>query len=634
VCGIVGFVGPRDDAVLTDMRDALQHRGPDGFGNFADDRVSLGHRRLAIVDVADGAQPMHSAHGQTNIVYNGEIYNHPTLKREHEAAGIRYRTRCDTETILHLYDRFGFDCIPKLEGQFAFVLYDRRKNLLFGARDPMGEKPFAYTIPQSGAVKFAFASESKALAKHPALQREFGLSRRAIVDYLLHDYTVGEQTFHEGIKRLPPGHAFVYGLENSTRPGFRSWRYWDLDFNPREGDTDQALELLGLAVKKQLMSDVPLGVFLSGGVDSSSIVALLARHRPVAQIDTFSIGFDDLSFDESEYASAVAKLFGTRHHHRRFTAADLFHQLPILAAHLDEPFADPSILPVSLLSGFAREHVTVALGGDGGDELFAGYDPFRAIGPAGRYRRFVPRILHERVARPLARRLPASDANMGLAFRVQRFLRGLSAPSPLQTAVWMGPFSWHGLQRLMPDLASRFRLEDAYENELAALDRLKQTITKPDDLIGALDFFQSIYLPDDILVKVDRASMRHSLEVRCPFLDPRLVEYANHLPGSFKLRHGRTKAGFKDLLVKHNLLPPHIVHRKKKGFGIPVARWLKNELRPEFESRVLHNWPADLPPLVPGEIDRLWSNHLHGKQNNYKELWALLMLAWWRQEHA
>jgi asparagine synthase (glutamine-hydrolysing) len=630
MCGIVGFVGPRDDAVLTEMRDALRHRGPDGAGNFADDRVSLGHRRLSIVDVAGGAQPMHGADGQTTIVYNGEVYNHPQLKRELESVGVRYKTRCDTETILHLYDRHGFDCVDKLEGMFAFVLYDRRKKLLFGARDPMGEKPLYHMSPNSGRVGFAFASEPKALRTHSALSSGFGISNRGLVDYLLHDYTVGERTIHEGVRRLPPGHAFTFGLEGSERPGFRSWTYWKLDFRPRSEDPERVLDLLEQAVEKQLMSDVPLGLFLSGGIDSSSLVALLSKRRPAAGIDTFSIGFEDKSFDETEYSTAVAKLFGTRHHHKQFTASDLLRQLPILAAHLDEPFADPSILPVSLLSEFAREHVTVALGGDGGDELFAGYDPFRALAAARRFRRFAPSLLR-RTAEVIVRLLPASDANMSLRFKTERFLRGASVPASIQSAVWMGPFTSEGLKRLMPSLADEIGRTNAYPNEEDSFERLKASADSVDDLTAALNFFQAIYLPDDILVKVDRASMKHSLEVRCPFLDPRLVEYANRLPDSFKLRGGRTKAGFKELLLKKKILPERIVHRKKKGFGIPAAKWLKHELRGEFETRVLKDWPSDLPQIERAEVENLWRPHLEGKANNYKELWALLMLAWWRQ---
>ena len=305
-------------------------------------------------------------------------------------------------------------------------------------------------------------------------------------------------------------------------------------------------------------------------------------------------------------------------------------QLPILAKHLDEPFADPSILPVSLLSEFAREHVTVALGGDGGDELFAGYDPFRALAPARRFRRFAPSLL-QRTAEAIVRLLPASDANMSLRFKAERFLRGASAPTSIQAAVWMGPFTSEGLKRLMPSLTDEIGGNTAYPNEKDSFERLKESADHVDDLTAALNFFQAIYLPDDILVKVDRASMKHSLEVRCPFLDPRLVEFANRLPGSFKLRGGRTKAGFKDLLVTRKILPERIVHRKKKGFGIPVAKWLKHELRGEFETHVLKEWPSDLPRIERAEVERLWRPHQEGKANNYKELWALLMLAWWRE---
>jgi asparagine synthase (glutamine-hydrolysing) len=382
------------------------------------------------------------------------------------------------------------------------------------------------------------------------------------------------------------------------------------------------------------MSDVPLGVFLSGGIDSSTLVRLLTKFRPPEEIQTFSIGFDDPSFDESEFSSLAAKHLGTNHRSRTFSVNELLSRLPRIAEHLDEPFADPSILPVSMLCEFARQHVTVALGGDGGDELLAGYDPFRALGPARWYRRMAPRWLHERAMVPLAERLPVTDRNMDLAFRASRFLRGASLPPAYVVPGWMGPFTLQGLKRLAPDLAGRLSLEDAYAPERKAAYHLELAGLGDDHVVRALDFFQRYYLPDDILVKVDRASMMHSLEVRCPFLDPLLVAYANALPSSLKLRGGKTKWLLKELLGgPPPLLPREIVHRKKKGFGIPVAKWLRHELKAEFESRVLHDWPKDLAMFDRREIDRLWRRHLSRKENHYKELWALMMLAWWRQTH-
>jgi asparagine synthase (glutamine-hydrolysing) len=390
------------------------------------------------------------------------------------------------------------------------------------------------------------------------------------------------------------------------------------------------LDELERAVAEQLMSDVPLGVFLSGGIDSSMITRLLANRRSLDQIDAFSIGFEDSSFDESEFAREAASAIGVRWHHRVFQASDLLARIPKIAAHLDEPFADPSLLPVSLLSEFARQHVTVALGGDGGDELFAGYDPFLAVAPARWIRRLG--FVGQAFLRAFSDWIPSSDKNMGLRFRFERLLRGVEVPIELQCAAWMGPFSWTSLRRLCPELVSGVEIQRAFPEELAwlhqALDR-----NRMDDMTLALDFFQRIYLPDDILVKVDRASMMHSLEVRCPFLDRELVTLANQLPIQAKIAGRQTKVLFKQEIKRRNLLPERITNRSKKGFGIPIAAWLKRELKGAFEERVIHGWPRDLPPLVATELHRLWEEHLSGRRNNYKELWALLMLAWWRQSH-
>ncbi|HKI18886.1 MAG TPA: asparagine synthase (glutamine-hydrolyzing) [Isosphaeraceae bacterium] len=648
MCGICGFVGAENQDALVRMRDALRHRGPDEASVYCDAEVSLGHRRLSIIDLSTGQQPVYNEDRSVLVVFNGEIYNHEELRATLERAGHVYASHSDTETIVHAYESFGPACVERMHGMFAFVLYDRRRRLLFGARDRLGKKPLYYTFGPDGRpcddLRFAFTSEPKAFFEHPALSRGFGLSHEGLISYLLCDYVVGSASIFEGIHRLEPGWAFVYGLPGSEREGFHKWRYWDIELGPGEGPRpeiaeaeagNRLLELLSTAIERRLMSDVPLGVFLSGGIDSSSIVALLCRMREARQIKTFSIGFDEPSFDESPYAEAIARHFGTDHKVRHFTAAECLSRIPKVAGMLDEPFADPSILPVSMLCEFARETVTVALGGDGGDELFAGYAPFKAVRPGHLYHRFVPRPLHRKVLIPAAQCLPSSDANMALQFKVSRFLRGAAVAPEYRMAAWMGPFSLEQLRRLIPDLADQLTPEAAYAPMIAAYRHRARGGAS--ELQRALDFFERFYLPDDILVKVDRASMMHSLEVRAPYLDTALVEFANALPDRMKLRGGVTKYLLKKAVLgtaeRPGLVPRQTVHRAKKGFGIPVARWIRKDLKTEFREAIVDDWPASLDMFDRRQIAQLHQEHVSRAANNYKELWALFMLANWARNY-
>jgi asparagine synthase (glutamine-hydrolysing) len=385
-----------------------------------------------------------------------------------------------------------------------------------------------------------------------------------------------------------------------------------------------------------MVADVPVGALLSGGIDSSTTVALMREFKPADQIETFSIGFDDPSFDESQYAQLVARSLGVKHYLRQFASAEMLDQVSRVIESLDEPFADPSILPVSMLCEFARERVTVALAGDGGDELFAGYDPFLAVRAAERYRRWIPDWLHQRVMLPLSSCLPASARNMSLQFKLSRFLRGAHQDPSLRPAVWMGACTLQQLANLAPGLRSRLSPEDAYGPVLAAHERLAEI--EADAIDQTLDFFQRFYLTDDILVKVDRASMLHSLEVRSPFLDTALVEYVNGLPSWLKLRRGVAKYILKQTLLQDEGrrlgIPPAIIGRKKKGFGIPVARWIRRELREVFRDALIGQWPESLLPMFdPAAIAGLYRAHVAGRRNNYKELWALFVLSLWARQH-
>lgn len=634
--GVVGRTAPE---VLEAMRDRLWHRGPDDAGTFFDNEVSLGHRRLAIVDLSPaGRQPLANEDGSVQVVFNGEIYNHHDFRRRLETLGHPFRTRTDTESILHAYEEWGSDCVGQLDGMFAFVLYDRRRRILMGARDRMGKKPLYYLGEAVGEsenrIAFAFASEIKALRAHPVIEANLRLDHRALVSYLLCDYVSRAERILSPIRLLPPAHAFEFGLPGSTREGFRAWRYWESapigaaeEAAGEERAAARLIELLEAAIARRLMADVPLGVFLSGGIDSSTLVALLRRIRPDQPIDTFSIGFDEPSFDESAAAAMVARHFQTRHHVRRFTITDMLSELPRVTRMLDEPFADPSVLPVSMLSAFARECVTVALGGDGGDELLAGYDPFRAIGPSRLYDLLTPARVHAQAVR-WARRLPRSYGNMGWPFRIERFLRGAKLPFGYRLPTWMGAFSLPGLERLLPDAGQELEPARAYEEILAEDARM---VARGAGLLGrASRFYERFYLEGDILVKIDRASMLHSLEVRAPFLDREVVEFCHGLPAAWKLRRGG-----KYLLRRavRNLLPTAILRRSKKGFGIPIAAWFRGALAKEGRQTLLDEWPGCLDFVCREEVARLWNEHQQGTANHYKELWALFMLARWAREH-
>lgn len=622
------------------MRAALLHRGPDERGTYSKDHVHFAHQRLSVVDLSHGQQPFQAEDGMIVLVFNGEIYNHDELRRSLERRGHVYRTHSDTESIIHAYREYGERCPQYLDGMFAFVLYDKRNHTLFGARDRFGKKPLFYSTPQRATERvFVFASEVRSLLLHPDVAATTGLSKDGVVSYLLHDYVPGENTAWQGIFRIPAGHAFRVTLDDAIPEKPVVWRYWQNPIfaaNPVDFEEEEAIQqldrLLDAAVRRRLMADVPLGVFLSGGVDSSAIVAFLTRHVNAADIRTFSIGFDDPSFDESKFALAVATHFGTNHSSRRFTAHRCIAELDACIAHMDEPLADASILPTSLLSKFARESVTVALGGDGGDELFAGYDPFKALKAARGYDAIVPIWLHRSIGTLSRSVLPNSGANMSLSFRAERFLRGAKNTEAERMTSWLGSFDAQAMVELLdgePEAAIR---EHFLAAERALFAQIPSAPTDP--IRSALAYFQSFYLTDDILVKADRASMMHSLELRSPFLDTALAEFANTLPSHFKFRNSTTKYILKKLLERSGpdgrpMVPVDLVRRPKKGFGIPVSRWIRGDLREAFRSALVTQWPDGLKFLNANRIRSMLDLHICGARDYGKELWALYMLAGW-----
>jgi asparagine synthase (glutamine-hydrolysing) len=625
MCGIAGVVsaqGPVDREILQRMTNSLRHRGPDdeeyfmsgssveGFG------VGLGFRRLAIIDLAGGRQPMANEDESIWLVCNGEIYNCQELRLELEAKGHRFRTHCDVETLLHLYEEHGRDCLKRVNGMFALAIWNSRTRVLFLARDRLGKKPLYY---RDTPTQILFGSEVKALLQHPECPRE--LDRRSLSKYLAYEYVPSPDCIFKGIRKLPAGCT----LEWKTGGGMVR-RYWDVSFpasraSSEEGQVAEELRArLREAVRLRLISDVPLGVFLSGGIDSSTLVALLAELRPAAQIKTFAIGFREQSFDESTYARRVANFFGTEHHEEILTSRTLLEVLPNVAGFLDEPLADASIIPTYLLARFTRQHVTVALGGDGGDELFAGYPTFPAHRLTGYYR--MPRWIHERIIRPLAEKLPVSNENFSLDFKLKRFLRGIGYAPEVRDQVWLGSFAPDEQRELL----NRTEVEiDPYEDVRAAA----RACPTSDPLERLIYLYCKFYLAEDILVKVDRATMACSLEARAPFLDYTFIEFANSIPPGLKLKGLTTKYILKAAM--RGRLPPDILGRGKKGFGIPVAKWLRTDLRDLAETVFNEQRIRQQGIFEPRTIRRLLNEHVQGIKDNRKPLWTLLMFQMWHE---
>lgn len=621
MCGIAGFVGLGDEAVLKRMTDAIQHRGPDaeGFWHDAAAAIFLGHRRLSIVDLDGGAQPMWIDCGEIGIVFNGEIYNHEELRRELKECGRQFHTdHSDTEVLLHGYAEWGDAFVERLNGMWAFVIYDRKKRRLFGSRDRFGKKPLYYF--KEGET-FAFASELSALIRHPSAPRT--VSILSVQKYFAYCYIPAPRSIYERIWKLPGGHSFSVDLQSSE---LRVWRYWQYVIEPedawrldprKDGRALDALceelrDTLENAVRRRLMSDVPLGVFLSGGIDSSGIAAMAAKHVGEGALNTFAIGFSDPSFDESKFAALVASKIGSQHSEQTLDLEAAIDVIREIVPRLDEPLGDSSLLPTYLLSRFTRQKVTVALGGDGGDELFAGYDPFRALSAASSYSRWVPQKAHDAV-RMLAGMLPVSHRNISFDFKVKRTLAGLSYPPPLWNAVWMGALEPAEFPLAFP---GRSKTEEIFSEAIEAWDRCAQ----PNLVDRSLQFWTDLYLQDGILAKVDRASMLCSLEARSPFLDIEVANLARRIPWQLKLHGAETKWILKRALTP--LLPKEIVERPKKGFGMPVGRWMRS-------GRFAFDTDAAPPGMnAKFSADKL-NRHLRGSVDERLFLWCEWLLMGW-----
>jgi asparagine synthase (glutamine-hydrolysing) len=615
MCGIAGFVGQGDYTDLLRMSGALAHRGPDAEGYWYDGekRVYLAHKRLAIIDLRDGVQPMWTTDQKLCISFNGEIYNHQQLRAELERKGHAFVTdHADTEVLLHGFREWGAELPNRLNGMWAFAIYHTASQRLFLCRDRFGKKPLYYTH-HNGV--FAFSSELASLLRHRAVHP--ALSRSSLKKYFAYGYIPAPHTAYEQIYKLPAGHSLVYDLSSDT-VGIK--KYWDfviepfekIPRKPEEVWGEQLRDLLDKAVHRRLMSDVSLGVFLSGGVDSSAIAAFARRHLPWGTLKTFSIGFEESSFDESAYSRAAAELLHPEHHCDVLSIEKAQSLLPQIIGRLDEPMGDSSLLPTFLLCQNTRREVTVALGGDGADELFAGYDPFRALRPAASYKALMPRPLHPAI-QALLNRLPTSHRNMSLDFKLKRTLRGLSYDRPFWNPVWMGPLSPHELEELFSEPCS---LEEVYAEAI-----MQWEACQAESLVDkTLQFYTKLYLQDDILVKIDRASMLNSLEVRAPFLDIELVDFVRRIPHEYKWRKGQTKYILKKALEP--ILPREILYRPKKGFGVPIGKW--------FMEGTLACGEVSIPGLSASFISKVTEQHQTGRHDHRAFLWNLWLLQQWQ----
>jgi asparagine synthase (glutamine-hydrolysing) len=628
MCGISGhvsFAAPPDTALVAAMACTLAHRGPDGDGVHTVGPVALGHRRLAIIDLTPGAaQPMGDRSGRFWIVFNGEIYNFRDLRRELAQAGAVFSTHSDTEVILEAYKRWGVDSLRRLNGMFAFALWDETARTLLLARDRLGKKPLYYYVRPDASV--IFASELKALCHDATLDRR--LNPRALSQYLSLNYTLTSDAILQGVAKLPPGH---YALCAEGRP-VAPIRYWNIaeSFHQRAsyasaGEAAEALlALLDDSVRIRLISDVPLGVFLSGGIDSSALAASMCRSIAPAEVKSFSMGFRERSFSEVAEARRTAAALGIDHRDTE-TDPDVAALLPRIVRHGDEPFADTSMIPTFLLSEFARRHVTVCLAGDGGDEILGGYETYVAD-KLHHWTRWVPPAAARAGASLTARLLPVSFDKVSFDYKVRQFVSG-HALSPARAHYhWRTIFSdAEKAELLSPDVRDVVMAHDPFDT-FAAFDR---EVASCHYLNRAIYVDLKTWLADDILVKADRASMAHGLELRAPFLDHRLVEFAASLPVEWKV-NGFTK---KYLLrvSQRGRLPAEVLSRRKQGFNAPVAHWLLSRFRDEFRDLTIN---GGLPLFNGRVVARLWDEHLAAARDNSHKLLGLINLQLWLKEFA
>ena len=623
MCGIAGFVNNNgsaiDRGVLDAMNHAIIHRGPDEDGFYVKENVGLAMRRLSIIDLASGRQPIHNADKTKWIVFNGEIYNYQELRAGMEQRGHRFYTKSDTEAVIHLYDEFGADCLQHLRGMFAFAIWDEREKTLFLARDRVGKKPIFYSHQTNGDL--IFGSEFQALLKHPSISREVDFD--AIDSYLSYLCVPAPQTAFKQIRKLEPGHWLRWKAgEIETR------RYWLPDFSKKIkiSEEDAILEttrILRKSTRLRMISEVPLGAFLSGGVDSSCVVALMAQESSTP-VKTFSIGFEEQDFSELKYAKRVAEHIGAEYHEFivRPNALDV---LPTLVEHYGEPYADSSAIPTYYVSKETRQHVTVALNGDGGDESFAGYERYMAMEIAEVYRR-IPRVVRSALIEGPFNMLPTSELKKTRIRDVQRFFTSANEEKKQRYFRWMSTFKPAVKKEIYTaEFDAAINGRDASD----VLDRWFDRANGSGVLDATLLTDQMTYLPNDLLVKVDIASMANSLEARSPFLDHNLIEFAASLPENLKMSGFRPKSLLKKVAAR--LVPKEVVYRRKMGFGVPVGQWFRGEMKDFVRGVLLSETSLKRGIIKPEMIGKYVAEHTNGEQDHAFQVWTLLMLELWFQ---
>ncbi|MDX6305628.1 MAG: hypothetical protein QOI77_2597 [Blastocatellia bacterium] len=620
MCGIAGIVrsdgAPVDRELVARMNEAIRHRGPDEDGFYFSDGVGLAMRRLAIIDLKSGQQPIHNQDGTASIVFNGEIYNYRELRDRLEKLGHQFYTDSDTEAIVHAYDQYGTECPKYLRGMFAFAIWDKRTNSLFLARDRVGKKPLLYAKLDGELV---FGSEFTALLEHPRISRDVDFE--AIHHYLSFICVPAPLTAYQAIRKLEPGHWLLW------RDGeIKTERYWQLDFSKKlsigeEEAGARVVELLREAVRVRLMSEVPLGAFLSGGIDSSAVVALMAEESS-EKIKTFSIGFDEQDFSELHHARRVAEHVGADHH-EFIVRPDAMEVLPTLVEHYGEPFADSSAIPSYYVSKETRAFVTVALNGDGGDECFAGYERYAAMSIAQKYAN-MPGALRNGVISKVVNALPGFDARQNPLRKAKRFLAAASLPPVERYLRWVSAFDEASKQNLY---STDFRHQTAAFRTASILEPWFAKANGSGIVDAALLTDTMTYLPNDLLVKMDIASMTVSLEARSPFLDHHLMEFAASLPENLKLRRLTTKYLLKRVLKK--LVPAENLNRRKMGFGVPIGHWFRGAMQPFLRQTLLSEKALARGIFKPEMVRQLIDSHISVKADHSHRLWTLLMLELW-----
>ncbi len=623
MCGIVGFVkkdgSSVDRSILEKMNAAIVHRGPDQDGFYVNANVALAMRRLSIIDLAGGKQPIHNADKTKWIVFNGEIYNYQELRKGLEERGHKLYTNSDTEAIIHLYDEYGPGCLEHLRGMFVFAIWDETDRSLFLARDRVGKKPLLYSHQTNGDL--IFGSEFQALLQHPDISREVDLE--AIDSYLSYLCVPAPQTAFKQIRKLEPGHWMRW-----QDGSIETKRYWLPDFSKKIKITEEeaiveTTRILRESTKLRMISEVPLGAFLSGGVDSSMVVALMAQESS-QPVKTFSIGFEEQDFSELKYAKRVAEHVGAEYH-EFIVRPNAMEVLPVLVEHYGEPYADSSAIPTYYVSKETRKHVTVALNGDGGDESFAGYERYAAMRIAETYHR-LPRALRKAFIETPVNLLPTSELKKSRFRDAKRFLQAANLPKTERYFRWMSTFDRPAKSNLY---TADFSKAVSTANAAGYLETWFAKANDTGTLDATLLTDQMTYLPNDLLVKVDIASMANSLEARSPFLDHKLIEFAASLPEHLKMRRFETKSLLKKAAAR--LVPKEVIYRRKMGFGVPIGKWFRSEMKGFVREVLLSEKSLKRGIVKPEMLEKYVKEHLGAERDHSFQLWTLLMLELWFQ---